>query len=91
MLKLELSGHQELLLETGRALDIELIGDPIGDGDVWELYGYLDNVEYIWGSTGEYAESIGRNKSDGRYFASKDHRFRNHPVLQDNFTCVWYR
>jgi hypothetical protein len=85
-LKQVLSEQQLMLLETDRALDIEVIGRPMGDTEVWQLLGYLDDVEYLWGSTGKYAGSIGRTE-DGRYFVAPDYRFKD----AEGFLCVWYR
>jgi hypothetical protein len=92
----KISDHQLRLLEVGRALDIELIGEPAidtGIDGVWELFGYWDDVEYFWGSTGVYAGSIARSDS-GRYFASPDHRFRHlcgARTALGELVCIWYR
>lgn len=81
-----LSERQIELLNTGQGVDIELIGEHVCSGGIWELYGFLDDVEYFWGSTGVYAGSIGRTE-DGRYYAAPDDFFRK----LNGYLCVWYR
>lgn len=87
-----LTDVQNELLSKDIAVDIEIIGTPVGPTEnssfrgVWRLHGYLDGKEYLWASTGVYAGSIGRT-DDGRYYAAPDDRFRSMP----GFLCVWYR
>lgn len=84
-----LSTFQEYLLENDIALDIDVIGVPTDDPNVWELYGFVDGKEYLWGSTGEYACSIIYVEKTEQFFAAKDYRFKG--IARPDFTCIWYR
>lgn len=80
------------MLERGDAVDVEklLALDQTQAGELagtFRLDRFVENVDYVVGSTEQWIWSIGRRISDGEIFAAIDTRFYGNP----EFRCLWLR
>ncbi len=80
-------------LEKGEAIDvesmIELAAPEAGDlyRGTFRLDRFVEDVDYLAGSTEQWIWSIGRRLSDGAIFAALDSRF----YQNSEFQCLWLR
>ncbi len=80
-------------LEKGEALDVEtlaaLAAPEAGDlyRGTFRLDRFVEDVDYLVGSTEQWIWSIGRRVTDGAIFAAIDSRFYGNP----EFICLWLR
>lgn len=74
-------------LEAGECLCVRDIGEPINDGTVFKLRGYIDNMDYCDTVNEEWIWSIGKRFNDGEIYAATDNRFYDNK----EYLCLWLR
>jgi hypothetical protein len=73
-------------LIKGKALDVRTVGHEVEPG-VYQLRGYVDDVDYCDAEKEQWIWSIGKRLSDGVILASTDARFYENP----DYKCLWLR
>jgi hypothetical protein len=81
-----MNAAMERRVNDGTLVNVRAVGKEIEPG-VYELRGYVEDMDYADLETEAWIWSIGRSKSDGKIFAAIDTRF----YLNDGFECLWLR
>jgi hypothetical protein len=67
-------------------IDVRAVGQPIEPG-LFELRGFVPDVDYADVEDQTWIWSIGRRRRDGRIFAAVDIRFFQNP----DYDCLWLK
>lgn len=81
-----MNAAMERKMNAGELVDVRNVGIQISPG-VYELRGYIEEMDYADLETEAWIWSIGRRKIDGKIFAACDTRY----YLNPEFECLWLR